>query len=106
MGDKEEPNVAQVFAERATKLNEQLLEVLHLPVEKQIGHAYFLRVKDFCGDPIVGDCEKKFYQLKPFALEQLWTYHLLPLLEEYLGLEFEDRKSEIEGLKEAFCAEL
>ena len=102
---QEEPNVAQVFAERATKLNEKMLEVLHLPLEKQIGHAYFLRVKDFCGEPIVGDGGKNVYQLKPFALEQLWTYHLLPLLEEYLGLEFEDRESEIEDLKREFCAE-
>lgn len=104
-GEQEEPDAARIFAERATKLNKQLQEALHLPVEKQIGHAYFLRVKDFCGEPIVGEGDKKFYQLKPFALEQLWTYHLLPLLEEYLGLEFEDRMDEIDNLKEAFCAE-
>ena len=103
--DQEEFDVAQVFAERAIKLNKQLREVLHLPIEKQIGHAYFLRVKDFCGEPIVVEGDKKFYQLKPFALEQLWTYHILPLLEEYLGLEFEDRIDEIDDLKENFCKE-
>ena len=103
-GDQEEPDVARIFAERATKLNEQLQADLHLPVEKQIGHAYFLRVKDFCGC-LNGEGDKKFYQLKPFALEQLWTYHLLPLLEEYLGLEFEDRMDDVNKLKEAFCAE-
>ncbi len=102
--DQQEPEVAQIFAERAMKLNEQLQEVLHLPVEKQIGHAYFLRVKDFCGC-LNDEGDKKFYQLKPFALEQLWTYHLLPLLEEYLGLEFEDRMDDVNKLKEAFCAE-
>lgn len=98
-------DVAAEFKRRAEKLNEQMSTLLHLPEEKRIGHAYFLRVKDFCR-LIKKDNEKvKCYVLTPFALEQLWTYHILPLLEEYLGLEFDDRQNEITKMQEDLCAE-
>lgn len=103
--DGEAIDVAAEFKRRAEKLNEQMSTLLHLPEEKRIGHAYFLRVKDFC-KRIKGDDEKvDCYILTPFALEQLWTYHILPLLEEYLGLEFDDRQNEITTMKDELCAE-
>ncbi len=98
-------DVAAEFKRRAENLNEQMSTLLHLPEEKRIGHAYFLRVKDFC-KLIKRDDEKvQCYVLTPFALEQLWTYHILPLLEEYLGLEFDDRLNEITTMKKGLCAE-
>lgn len=102
---KEYVDVAAEFKRRADKLNEQTNTLLHLPEEKRIGHAYFLRVKDFC--MFVKRDEERLgcYVLTPFALEQLWIYHILPLLEEYLGLEFDNRQNEITTMKKDFCAE-
>ena len=98
-------DVAAEFKRRAEKLNEQMSTLLHLPEEKRIGHAYFLRVKDFCKLIKRDGEEVQCYVLTPFALEQLWTYHILPLFEEYLGLEFDDRLNEITTMKEDLCAE-
>jgi MoxR-like ATPase len=98
-------DVAAEFKRRAEKLNEQMSTLLHLPEEKRIGHAYFLRVKDFCKLIKRDGEEVQCYVLTPFALEQLWTYHILPLLEEYIGLEFDDRLNEITTMKEDLCAE-
>lgn len=97
-------DVAALYAKRAEALNRRLHEApFALPSEKEIGHAYFLRIKDFC-DSI--DIEgAKCYVLTSYALEQLWGYHLRPLLEEYIGLAFEERKDDIKRLMDDFCAE-
>lgn len=101
--------VSEQFAERAVTLNASLHEEpFGFPQEKEIGHAYFLRVKDFCERV---DCtgaanpEGSNYVLTGYALEQLWLYHIRPLLEEYIGLEFEDRKDDVSRLMKEFCAE-
>lgn len=84
------------FIARAKALNASLKNTLGLNDDKQIGHAYFLKITDFC--------EKKddSFMLTPYALEQLWGYHIEPLLEEYLGMEFESKQNQINDLKNAF----
>lgn len=86
------------FIARAKALNDSLKNTLGLNEDKQIGHAYFLKITDFC--------EKKddSIMLTPYALEQLWVYHIEPLLEEYLGMEFESKQDQIASLKKAFSA--
>ena len=97
-------DVASLFAKRAEDLNKSLHAApFSLPSEKEIGHAYFLRIKDFC-DSIEVD-GKKCYTLTSYALEQLWIYHIRPLLEEYIGLEFEEHEDDVKRLMDAFCAE-
>ncbi|MCL2473440.1 MAG: AAA family ATPase [Alphaproteobacteria bacterium] len=81
------------FIRRAVALNKSLKDVLGLPDDKLIGHAYFLKITDFASS------------LSAQAMEMLWTYHLEPLLEEYLGMEFENLRAEIDNLKDAFCAD-
>ena len=101
--DLNKPDVVYTFAKRARDLNRHLKEVLRLPAEKQIGHAYFLRIKDFCESRVI-DKDQIEYFLTPYALEQLWTYHIVPLLEEYLGIEYEEHQSEIDRFRTEFCA--
>ena len=121
-------DVAEQFAQRARKLNDALKDAngdFRLPAEKQIGHAYFLKVKEFCeaveedevttsdetpNDDAANDSKKKlaknrFYVLTPYALEQLWLYHIEPLLEEYIGLEYETKGEAIKALRDEFCRE-
>lgn len=116
------------FANRAEKLNESLRtplseDGLGLSEDKQIGHAYFIKIKDFCEKrkPILDNDQSqsdknaegakgsevpdKVYVLTRYALEQLWNFHIEPLLEEYLGAEFQDRKPTVDELKKEFCKE-
>ena len=78
------------FVKRCKELNERIASPssrLQLGVDYQIGHAYYGKIKDF---------KKKCNQKEPpqvistFDLEKLWDYHLLPLLEEYLGNRMDD----------------
>ena len=106
-------DVAQEFAKRANTLNEQLAQRLHLPREKQIGHAYFLKARDYCEQvevsPPATNTGKQvlMYKLSEYALEQLWVYHIQPLLEEFLGLEAEEPEQirEMTDMKQEFCRE-
>ena len=109
---------------RADNLNTNLKKELGLSEDKQIGHAYFLKIKDYCPkntDDTIGlvegavpqykdNCSKtvddKISHVTPYALEQLWDYHIEPLLEEYLGLEFEEKKTIIEKLKSDFTMDI
>ena len=63
-----------------------------------------MRIKDFCERREI-DKEQVEYILTPYALEQLWTYHIVPLLEEYLGIEYEEHQSEIDNFRTYFCAD-
>ena len=116
--DDEGESVSQVFATRAKNLNDNLGRKLRLPGEKRIGHAYFLKVKDFCEAIVVepdSDTSKetnadsqKVFVLTEYALEQLWDYHLQPLLEEFLGLEADEQEMVqiLSSMKSEFCSEL
>ena len=74
---------------------------LQLGIDYQIGHAYYGKIKDFlkkCSaddDPII---------LSSFDMEKLWEYHLLPLLEEYLGnrIDGQDIKNCLNDIKNEF----
>ena len=102
--DSDGADVASLYAKRAENLNKSLHAApFSLPSEKEIGHAYFLRIKDFC-DYVEVD-GKKCYTLTSYALEQLWIYHIRPLLEEYIGLEFDEREDDVKRIMNAFCAE-
>ena len=114
---------ADEFAARAIALNKALSTLvenggLGLSEDKQIGHAYFLKIRDFCpptknvswdasdevdGNHSSGDFKKPLL-LTRYAMEQLWTYHISPLLEEYLGAEFEDevRQETVVKMKSSF----
>lgn len=101
-----------VLKEKAEDLNKKLIGQLKLSKDKQIGHAYFMKIKEFATkidkedspESADGSCEYE-YKLTPYALEQLWDYHISPLLEEYLGMEFEDKEEDIKKIKDAFIAQ-
>lgn len=69
---------------------------LYLSDNYQIGHAYFLKIKEYI--------EKEIEYINPTHLQKLWEYHLEPLLEEYLGmsLESEEIKKKLKGIKTEF----
>jgi hypothetical protein len=75
---------------------------LGLPKDYGIGQAYFMKIGDFCvtekGDPTQEDQ----LRITEFAREQLWIYHLEPLLEEYLGAEADAKQSHLGKLRDDF----
>ena len=75
-------------------------QTLGLNENYQIGQAYFMKIKDF-----LPDVENEGYvKITTLELEKLWEYHLLPLIEEYLGARAEDVdvKRKLENLKSEF----
>lgn len=73
-----------------------------LPADFAIGQAYFMKVVDFC--PLEADGEGR--SLTPFALEQLWDYHLEPLIEEYLGADAGNHRNALQDRRKAFMLDL
>lgn len=86
----------QDFIDRCTRLNRHITKPegqFRLGVDYQIGHAYFAKIKDFLVYEEQLDENKqveKIGVINSYSLEKLWLYHLLPLLEEYLGSRVED----------------
>jgi hypothetical protein len=85
---------------------------LKLREDYKIGHAYFMKIVDFCVPQKVqkdsGDDVSEMI-ITPFALERLWDYHIEPLLEEYLGSQYYDgEKINIirKKLRPNFCQEI
>ena len=70
----------------------------------QIGQAYFMKIKDFL--PVVGN--KGYVKITTLELEKLWEYHLLPLIEEYLGARTDENgiKKELKDMKTVFTQTL
>lgn len=111
------------FVERCDNLNKKISsskdQGLGLGDDYQIGHAYFIKIKDFLPDnnlrikkskddsgavDLLGKDDFDTVDLTVFELEKLWVYHIEPLLEEYLGNKVDDEniKSKIKQLKEDF----
>ena len=65
-----------------------------------------MKISDFC---VKSKADVEGEQLPrrlitAFAREQLWDYHLEPLLEEYLGAEVESKKEDLKKLREDFIS--
>lgn len=93
------PDSLDQFLKNCRKLNMQITGInklddktpdknaLMLGEDYQIGQAYFAKIKDFLETvPSTGDEQ----DIRPDHMQKLWSYHLLPLLEEYLGNQVED----------------
>lgn len=100
----EENNLVS-FIQRCKDLNSRIAKPtsrLQLGVDYQIGHAYYGKIKDFLQKPKSKDSVEKeittesnnqmpeSQYITTFEMEKLWTYHLYPLLEEYLGNRIDD----------------
>jgi len=95
--------VTDEVVRRAEELNKGLSEKLNLDADKQIGHAYFLKLKDFCVSRGGSQDEGASWIVNAYAMEKLWVYHIEPLLEEYLGLTLEAHKDNVAQLRRDFC---
>ncbi len=84
------------YVRKCKELNQKITKELHLEENYQIGHAYFLKIKDF----FPGNQEK--VEISHVELEKLWDFSLLPLLEEYLGNRFKTLKAKLNSMKEDF----
>lgn len=89
------------FIFSANNLNKALVakppEGLGLPEDYGIGQAYFMKIRDFCVPEDDGSLH-----ITEFARERLWDYHIEPLVEEYLGAEAKNWKSQITDLRTKF----
>lgn len=101
------------FLSHCLKLNAQISGVsedgdsnadknaLMLGEDYQIGQAYFAKIKDFLETvPSTGNEQ----DIRPDHMQKLWSYHLLPLLEEYLGNQVEDAdiKNKLKEIEKQF----
>ncbi len=97
----EEENLV-AYIGRCEWLNERIStsQTLGLNENYQIGQAYFMKIKDFL--PQIEDKGKVI--ITTLELEKLWEYHLLPLIEEYLGARADetDIKSKLKDIKVNF----
>lgn len=94
------------FIKRCKELNTKLVKELNLGEDYQIGHAYFAKIKQFV--TAVDPASSSKPVIDTFALENLWSYHLEPLIEEYLGnrMEDEEMKEKVKALRGWFIAAL
>ena len=88
-----EENSLEQFINKCKNLNQSLITELNLNENYQIGHAYFGKILSF-----LPAAHGSLITITPFEMEQLWCYHIEPLLEEYLGGRAEDSET-----KEAFA---
>lgn len=76
---------------RAEALNKAIVDPrsgLGLSEDYSIGQAYFMKIGGFAR---MGSLKSGQATIDDFHYEQLWEYHLQPLIEEYLGTEAEDQ---------------
>lgn len=87
-------------------LNYNIEAELDLGENYKIGHAYFLKIKDFLDQEKIKNGEAQI--ITSFELEKLWDYNLEPLLEEYLGMNIEDGEMQIKlkNLKDEFLKDM
>lgn len=101
-----EENNLDSYRKRCEQLNERIItsQTLGLNENYQIGQAYFMKIKDFL--PKIEDKGKVI--ITTLDLEKLWEYHLLPLIEEYLGARADEEgiKQKLKDIKAAFIQEL
>ena len=101
-----EENNLDSYIKRCEWLNERIStsQTLGLNENYQIGQAYFMKIKDFL--PKIDDKGKEI--IRTIDLEKLWEYHLLPLIEEYLGARADEEgiKSELKEIKSGFIQAL
>ena len=106
MTNSVEENNLDSYIKRCEHLNKEISnhETLGLNENYQIGQAYFMKIKDFI--PKIEDKGKAI--ITTLDLEKLWEYHLLPLIEEYLGARTDEDgiKSKLKGLKAYFIQAL
>jgi DNA polymerase III delta prime subunit len=91
---------------KAKRLNSALIgngaTELGLPEDYGIGQAYFMKIADFCVIEAGASTERNEARITEFSREQLWIYHLEPLLEEYLGAEAGAKKNDLRALRDDF----
>lgn len=91
---------------RAEALNESIVDPrsgLGLTIDYSIGQAYFMKIRGFSR---AGVPQSDQAAIDDFHYEQLWEYHLQPLIEEYLGTEAEDptRQAKLKEIRRQFTS--
>ena len=101
-----EENNLDSYRKRCEQLNERISapQTLGLNENYQIGQAYFMKIKDF----LTKIEDKGKVMITTLELEKLWEYHLLPLIEEYLGARADEEgiKNELKNIKAEFIKAL
>jgi hypothetical protein len=99
------PEDMQELIKRAKALNDYLIKSPNGPklqTDVAIGQAYFMKVREFCQPDEDGGVRI----LTTLALEQLWDFHLEPLIEEYLGADMVNHTDPLKKQREVFTSTL
>lgn len=101
-------NVEQ-FVQKSQELNNHInddKDGLGLSEDHEIGHTYFSEIVHIL---ISDEIQHKPSQsdilltITDYHLRILWQYHILPLLEEYLGFELATKKEKLQSVENTFC---
>jgi 5-methylcytosine-specific restriction protein B len=96
--DKFEEKSLENYIGKAITLNNSITKELQLEANYQIGHAYFLKIKDFFPD------NSGNAKITAVELEKLWEYSLRPLLEAYLGNRLKSSEDQLNEIRKIFCS--
>ena len=107
LGDSVEKESLKQFVTKCKELNVFITNEekgFGLDEQYQIGHAYFYKIKDFFKIPDSTSAQNEKSVISESNLEDLWQYHLKPLLDEYLVTQerMEGIKEQLSELKEKF----
>ena len=93
LGESLSSEEVERYKKACERLNQKISEITGLGDKYQLGHAYFLKIQNYC--------KKTITQMN---LNELFEYHLDPLLREYLRSEYDESgiKSNISHLKNVF----
>ena len=81
------------YREACEKLNNYVINIDGLGEKYQIGHSYFLKIKNYTNKQITQN-----------SMNELFTFHIEPLLTEYLRVEFDEKgiKQHLEESRKKF----
>ncbi|MGI2323264.1 MULTISPECIES: McrB family protein [unclassified Methylococcus] len=89
------------YIDRCRTVSNKIMQELHLPSDRPIGHSYFIRIKDYINQGPKNSTTPLDEHWKD-CRGILWDYHILPLLEEYLGKRYADGKNILDDIRQRF----
>lgn len=87
------------YVKRCWQVSSDITNILHLPSDRPIGHSYFIRIKDYLNQPPRNPANSNDWK---DCRGILWDYHILPLIEEYLGKRYADCKNILDDIRQRF----
>lgn len=93
------PDLVEEYIDRCRIISNSIMQDLHLPSDRPIGHSYFIRITDYLATSTTSPPTEDDWK---HCCALLWDYHIMPLLEEYLGKRCSDSKDNLVQIRTDF----